>query len=105
MGWWIFWGTLLLILLLPIGASLFYDAAGVRVLVIAGPVRFTVFPSKKKDQKKSSEKTEKQDPKKETSDPVPTVSKLEKTVLPEAPKPPQPQEEKGGSLIDFLPLV
>ena len=105
MGWLIFWGILLLILLLPIGASLFYDAAGVRVLVIAGPVRFTVFPMKKKEQKKSPEKTEKQDPKKETSDPVPAVSKPEKTALPEAPKPPQPQEEKGGSLTDFLPLV
>lgn len=109
MGWWIFFGILLLLLLLPLGASVFYDAAGVRVLVIAGPVRFTVFPMKKKDKKPEQEKKEEQVPKKE--EPVPEnppeqpAAAPEQTALPEAPKPPQEPEEKGGSLTDFLPLV
>ena len=108
MGWWIFWGIIALILLLPIGASIFYDAAGVRVLVIGGPIRFTVFPMKKKEQKKQPEKTTEQPPKKEETAPDPVQEQPavpEKQALPEAPKPPQAPEEKGGSLMDFLPLV
>ena len=108
MGWWIFWGIIALILLLPIGASIFYDAAGVRVLVIGGPIRFTVFPMKKKEQKKQPEKTTEQPPKKEETAPGPVQEQPavpEKQALPEAPKPPQAPEEKGGSLMDFLPLV
>ena len=112
MGWWIFWGVLALILLLPIGASVFYDAAGVRVLVIGGPIRFTVFPMKKKDkqepEKKAEEPEKKEEPKKEERAPAQTQPKPaaeEKSALPEAPKPPQAPEEKGGSLLDFLPLV
>lgn len=107
MGWWIFWGILALILLLPIGASIFYDAAGVRVLVIGGPIRFTVFPVKKKDRKEPEKKKEEAEKKVE---PAPTQTQPQpatdaKPVLPEAPKPPQALEEKGGSLLDFLPLV
>ena len=107
MGWWIFWGILALILLLPIGASIFYDAAGVRVLVIGGPIRFTVFPVKKKDQKVPGK--EKEEPEKKV-EPAPAQTQPQpstdaKPVLPEAPKPPQAPEEKGGSLLDFLPLV
>lgn len=108
MGWWIFWGIIALILLLPIGASIFYDAAGVRVLVIGGPIRFTVFPMKKKEQKKQPEKTTEQPPKKDETAPDPVQEQPavpEKQALPEAPKPPQAPEEKGGSLMDFLPLV
>lgn len=105
MGWWIFWGILLLILLLPLGASIFYDAQGVRVRVIAGPVRFTVFPAKKKEKKQASENTKEEPPKKEEPAPVQPTEQPEKTALPEAPKPPKPADEKGGSLTDFLPLV
>ena len=114
MGWWIFWGVLALILLLPLGASVFYDAAGVRVLVIAGPVRFTVFPMKKKEKDRKSEQKSKQVSNPEQQPEQQSEQQLEsksaqtdhttKTPLPEAPKPPK-QEEKGGSLTDFLPLV
>lgn len=112
MGWWIFWGVLALILLLPLGASIFYDAKGVRVLVIAGPVRFTVFPMKKKEKKpeleKKTEATAAQ-PTQDTGQPEPEQPvqiQPDKPALPEAPKPPQePQEAEGGSLMDFLPLV
>ena len=107
MGWWIFWGILALILLLPLGASILYDAAGVRVLVIAGPVRFTVFPVKKKENDTKKEQKPKQEPEQQPETKVDQKVKSAssaKTPLPEAPKPPK-QEEKGGSLTDFLPLV
>lgn len=102
MGWWIFLGILVVILLLPIGASIFYDAAGARIRVIAGPVRFTVFPMKKEKQKKEEPKSQKE----ATPDPPKEKPRL---ALPEAPKPPkskeEPEENSGGSLTDFLPLV
>ena len=76
MGWWIFLGILALILLLPLGASIFFDADGLRIRVIAGPVWFTVFPMKKTDKpaEKKEEKPvvkaepEKQEKEKETKD-------------------------------------
>jgi len=131
MFWWILLGILVLLLILPLGASIFYDAAGVRVLVVAGPIRFTVFPMKKKPPKEDKPKEEppkeepSEEPKPEASEepkpeaPVETVpaeepkalaegEKKAQTPLPEAPKPPEPPKEKepdGGSLLDFLPLV
>lgn len=110
MGWWILLGILALILLLPFGASIFFDSEGLRVRVIAGPVRFTVFPTKKKE-KKATEKTktkEKSESEPKRTQPAPTESKAdepEKMPLPEAPKPPKEEEPKGGSITDFLPLV
>lgn len=123
MFWWILLGILVLLLILPLGASIFYDAAGVRVLVVAGPIRFTVFPMKKKPPKEN--KPEEEPPKEEASEEpkteepaeaapieepkaLPEGEKKEQTALPEAPKPPEPPKEKepdGGSLLDFLPLV
>ena len=109
MGWWIFLGILVLLLLLPLGASVFYDAEGVRVRVIAGPVQFTVFPMKKKEKKpdkKKPEETKTEEKKEEPAPETPKEVKPEKTPLPEAPKPPKTEPEaKGGSLTDFLPLV
>lgn len=125
MFWWILLGILVLLLILPLGASIFYDAAGVRVLVVAGPIRFTVFPMKKKPPK---EKAPKEQPAAENAEenpseePVPAEPveptpvgeptalpagevKKTPTPLPEAPKPPKEKEPDGGSLLDFLPLV
>lgn len=122
MFWWILLGILVLLLILPLGASIFYDAAGVRVLVVAGPIRFTVFPMKKKPPKEEKPKEESHkevatvEPKPEQ--PAETVSveepkalpegeKKPQTPLPEAPKPPEPPKEKepDGGRLDFLPLV
>jgi len=123
MFWWILLGILVLLLILPLGASIFYDAAGVRVLVVAGPIRFTVFPMKKKPPKEDKPKEEppneesSEEPKPEepaeaapAEEPkaLPEGEKKTQTPLPEAPKPPEPPKEKepdGGSLLDFLPLV
>lgn len=123
MFWWILLGILVLLLILPLGASIFYDAAGVRVLVVAGPIRFTVFPMKKKPPKddKPKEEPPKEEPSEEPKPDAPVETapaeepkalpegeKKAQTPLPEAPKPPEPPKEKepdGGSLLDFLPLV
>lgn len=94
MGWLIALGILLLIGMIPLGASVNYDAEGPLVRLIAGPVRLQVYPTKKKpDQKKKTD-----DPKKKT----------ENTKQKAAPKPKeskQPKPDNGGSWQDFLPLV
>ena len=119
MFWWILLGIFALLLMLPLGASILYDAEGVRVLVVAGPIRFTVFPVKKKAEKgTASKKNVVQDQTTEETatvedkasagqqDALPPAQKTERIPLPEAPKPPEPPKEPdGGSLTDFLPLV
>ena len=94
MGWLIALAVLILLAILPLGAFVRYDSDGVTLKVVAGPIRITIFPQKKKKDKP------KKDPKKEP-DP-PTEPKQE-------PKP-EPKEEKkekpkGGSILDFMPLV
>ena len=94
MGWYITLAILILLAILPLGASVLYDAEGVRVRVVAGPLKLQVFPLKKKPQK---DKPKKDKPKKEKK----------KKPAPEPGEPgtkPQP-EKKGGSWTDFLPLV
>ena len=51
MGWLIALGVIALLAVLPLGVSARYNAKGLLVKVIAGPVRFTVFPLKKKEKK------------------------------------------------------
>ena len=51
MGWWIALGIFVGLLILPLGVSVIYDAAGVRLRVVAGLIRFTIFPGKKKEKK------------------------------------------------------
>ena len=88
MGWVIFAGVLLLLAILPLGVWIRYDEAGPLVRVVAGPLKITVLPVRKKKA---------------------AAPKKEKAPKPE---PPQKQKEqqpakkaKGGSLMDFLPLV
>ncbi len=88
MGWLIALGILVLLAILPLGASVRYNDAGVNVKLIAGPVKLQILPGKKKDpQKKKEEKPAKKQGK-------------SKTEQKETPK-----QEQGGSLTDFLPLV
>lgn len=89
MGWLIALGILLLIAIIPAGASIFYDEDGFRAFVIAGPFRIPVFPVKKKEKKEK--------PKKEVK---------KKTGKPSAQKAKQMEEKKkGGNLLDFLPVL
>ena len=94
MGWLIAFIILFLLAILPLGASIKYNSEGPLVRIIAGPIRFTVFPMKKKEKKEKKPKEKKQKkekPKKE--------SKKSKD------KPKEEMKEKGGSILDFLPLV
>ena len=93
MGWLIILGILLLIGFLPVGVRVRYNAEGLRVVVLAAPLRFTVVPAGYKE-KKPKKKKEKASPKKE--DKLPTDP-------PPATKP--AKKESGGPVTDFLPLV
>ena len=87
MEWLITLGILTLLAILPLGVSVIYNESGPLVRLIAGPVRLTLFPKKKKDKK---EKPKKEKPKEEAK-----VGK-QKGKAP---------SQKGGSFTDFLPLV
>jgi hypothetical protein len=93
MGWLIAFAVIFLLAILPLGASVNYDANGPLVKVIAGPVRFTVFPRKKKVKAEKPKK-------KEASD-----KNAEGAADNSAQEKPAEKKQKGGSLLDFLPLV
>ena len=86
MGWLIALGVLVLLALLPLGISARYDASGALVRLIAGPVRFKLYPRKKKEKKPHEKKKEKK--------PAQTANGGG-----------QQETQKGGSWKDFLPLV
>ena len=94
MGWLIALAVLILLAILPLGASVLYDEDGPRVRIVAGPLKLQVFPLKKKP-KKNKKKAEK-----------PKKDKKPKKAAPEGEKPePFPKPKTGGSWTDFLPLV
>lgn len=100
MGWWITLGIIVLLAVLPLGVSVRYNSDGALVRVIAGPIRFTVFPLPKKEKKEKKKKTAA--PEKQSAEP--------KHQPPQNPAPPPTPKEKkpkeqGGSWTDFLPLV
>lgn len=102
MGWWIALGILVLLAILPLGVTVRYDSDGVVLCILAGPIRYTLLPKKKKDKPQKEKK-----PKPEKTPPI------QSEAAPEEPKPTKqeaklvqpPKEKKGGSLLDFLPLV
>ena len=98
MGWLIFLAILVLLAVLPLGASVLYDEDGPRVRIVAGPVKIQVFPMKKKPKK---DKPKKEKPKKEKK---PKKPQAEGETAEEAEKP-FPKPKTGGSWTDFLPLV
>lgn len=99
MGWLIAFGILFLLAILPLGANVTYNADGPLVKIIAGPVRFTVFPAKKKEKKPKKGKEEK----KSKNDKAEEQSAQQETGAAEDTK--DAKKKKGGSLLDFLPLV
>ena len=90
MGWLIALGILVLIAILPVGASVLFDSDGFRASIIAGPLRIPVFPVKKKEKKEKKESTKK-----------PEKKKADKTTT----KKTEPKKKSGGSIQDFLPIV
>ncbi len=93
-GWLIALAILFLLAILPLGVLVKYNADGPLVRIVAGPLKITLFPKKKKEKKPKKEKKKKKDkPKKE--------KKSKKEKLADKHK----KQEKGGSILDFLPLV
>jgi len=102
MGGLIVLGIVLLLAVLPLGVRVRYNSEGVVVKIIAGPVKITLLP---RPNKKKKEKKKKETKKSKSGTPeVPEEENLPKP--PQPPKPPKEKKaEKGGSLLDFLPLV
>lgn len=88
MGWLIALGILALIAIVPVGASVLYDEAGPRAYVVAGPLRISIFPGKKQEKKIKVEK-----------------QKKKKTSQKPAEKKQSSKQNKGGNVLDFLPLL
>ena len=98
MGWLIALSILTVIGFIPLGGFVRYDSRGFVVKIIAGFLRITVFPVKKKTKKNKpqpakQEKNPKQSDKPETAEANPQQQK------------PEGEENKGGKIQDFLPLV
>ena len=100
MGWLIALGIVLLLAVLPVGVRIRYNSDGILVKVIAGPLKITVFPLPRKEKKEKKKKPKKK------AEPAPEEENLPKPPQPpKTPKEKKPKAEKGGSLLDFLPLV
>lgn len=104
MGWLIALGILVLLAVLPLGASVIYDSAGALVRIIAGPLKLQVFPVKKKKDKKPKQAPQKPGQK------APAEAPASKTAeTPSASKtaegPSAGEKKQGGPITDFLPLV
>lgn len=99
MGWLITLGIVLLLAVLPIGVRLRYNSKGIVLKILAGPVKITLLPrtTKKKKEKKKKEAKAAKEPAEENLPKPPQP--------PKQPKEKKPKAEKGGSLLDFLPLV
>lgn len=83
MGWLIPVGVLILLGCMPLGISVLYQAGGLVVQLLAGPIHIPLYPRKKKV------KTEKAKADKPTKVTQTTAS----------------EEKKGGPFSDFLPLL
>ena len=94
MGWLIALAILFLLAILPLGAFVRYDSDGVNLKIVASPIRITILPQKKKKDKPKKEPAKKHDP---TPEPEPESKP--------APKEEKREKPKGGSFLDFMPLV
>ena len=98
MGWIIACAVLLALFLIPLGCRVSYDSGGLTVRVIAGPVRFWVYPLRRKDAPKKADQPEKNE--KKEKKPTGKDSAEKKAETTQATEP-----ETGGSLTRLLPLV
>ena len=101
MGWWIACGVLLALWILPLGIRVRYNSSGFTLCVIAGPLKITVFPRKKK-LKKPKNGAEK---KKKQQNAIPAAQEDKPPQPPEKEPAGDKNQETGGSLLRFLPLV
>ena len=103
MGWLIALGIITLMAILPLGVSIRYDADGLVVKLIIGPVKVTLYPrtqnvKKKKDHKQGTE----QQPI-EPAPPAQTNSTAQTESV--QVKEDSPAKPSGGPITDFLPLL
>jgi hypothetical protein len=91
MGWMITLVILVVLAWIPLGATIRYNTDGLSLKIIAGPILLTVLPKKNKEEKSKKKPKDKSAPKKVKAS----------STQPATPK----QEEKGGPITDFLPLV
>ena len=104
MGWLIALGIVVLLAILPLGASVKYDADGPLVKLIAGPVKITLFPRPKKPKKEKKPKEAKKSPEKKEN-PAPAATKEPAKEQPTAAQEKSEKMKSGGSVTDFLPLL
>ena len=104
MGWLIALGIVVLLAILPLGASVKYDADGPLVKLIAGPVKITLFPRPKKPKKEKKLKEPKKVPAKKEN-PAPAATKEPAKERSNAAQEKPEKKKSGGSVTDFLPLL
>lgn len=92
MGWLIALGAVLLLAVLPLGISAIYNAHGFVLRVIIGPLHITLLPGKKREKKAKKDVGGKQ-----------TKTKQEKPAKKQTKK--EHEDKKGGSILDFMPLL
>lgn len=100
MGWLITLAVLFLVGAIPIGISIHFDANGFAARVIAGFIRFTIYPFPKWMTKKTRKKPT-QNPSKQA--PNTTADSATKKVPTQ--NPPASPAPSGGKLRDFLPFI
>ena len=106
MGWMITFAVLFGLTILPLGVSVLYDEDGPVVRIVAGPLKIKVFPLKKKPKKdKPKKEKEPKKPQKSKKATAGAETVPEASAAPAPEKKPAPAQKKGGSLLDFLPLV
>lgn len=94
MGWLIALGILVLLAILPLGVVARYQAEGFSLKLIAGPVRISLIPGKKKDPEAEKKKEDKK------------AKKAQKANQnPKQPSAADTHKDKGGPITDFLPIV
>lgn len=99
MGWLIALGIVVVLAILPLGASVIYDRNGPLVRIIAGPLKIQVFPMKKKAKQDKPKKE------KEKKEPEPAETSAEEQPARDKKKKPPKDPDEGGSVLDFLPFV
>ena len=98
MGIWIAGAILLALAVLPLGVRIRYNDAGFVLKVIAGPLKITVVPGRKKPKKQKIKQN-----KQKAAQAAESAGSEDRP--PQPPKAQPEQKERGGSLTSFLPLV
>jgi len=99
-GWLITLGILVLFALIPLGGCVIYNENGLIARVIAGPIRITIFPKRKK---KASTDDSHSDGKENKS--VKTKKSVEQKPNKKNTSKKKSESKNGGSFLDFIPLV